>query len=149
MWVVTRSPILFIGRRGGVYIFLSLPFLINVPVGPLIIILHIPCQIQLWMRLSSPDPIPIHPGSMPIFFPMDMYSCSQCLCISFLHFSFTRRSLLSYDGLLPSLPDFLHRGISSFCILRKTYLKSCHLSSAALSLRAVSQGLPFTSSLKN
>ncbi|KAK4811189.1 hypothetical protein QYF61_019820 [Mycteria americana] len=61
------------------------------------------------------------------------------LCISFLHFSLTRRSLLSHAGLLPSLPDFLHMGIESSCALRKMSL-SCQLCSSSLSLRAISQG---------
>ncbi|KAK4806816.1 hypothetical protein QYF61_005612 [Mycteria americana] len=66
----------------------------------------------------------------------------HCLCISFLHFSFTRRSLLSQAGLLPSLPDFLHMGIERSSALRKMSLKSCQLCSAPLSLRAVSQEGP-------
>ncbi|KAK4806258.1 hypothetical protein QYF61_013402 [Mycteria americana] len=74
----------------------------------------------------------------------DTRPCFHCLCISFLHFSLARRSLLSRAGLLPSLPDFLHVGIDSFCALRKISLKSCQLCSAPLSLRAVSQGVPST-----
>ncbi|KAK4806915.1 hypothetical protein QYF61_012636 [Mycteria americana] len=70
----------------------------------------------------------------------DTCPCFHCLCISFLHFSLTRRSLLSHAGLLPSLPDFLHMGIESSCALRIMPLKSCLLCSAPLSLR----GLDYT-----
>ncbi|KAK4806804.1 hypothetical protein QYF61_005600 [Mycteria americana] len=63
------------------------------------------------------------------------------LCI-FRFLSFTRRSLLSQAGLLPSLPDFLHMGIERSSALRKMSLKSCQLCSAPLSLRAVSQEGP-------
>ena len=63
--VVTSSHASFI--KGG-YVCLNLPFLANVPVKALLVIC-IPCQIQFQLWLSFPDPIPTHPGSMPIFFP--------------------------------------------------------------------------------
>ncbi|KAK4810535.1 hypothetical protein QYF61_004498 [Mycteria americana] len=48
---------------------LSLLFFFNIPVEALLIILLIPCHIQLQLCLSFPDPISTHPGSVPIFFP--------------------------------------------------------------------------------
>lgn len=51
----------------------------------------------------------------------------QCLCISFLHFSLTRMSLLSPTDLLPLLPNFLHKGINRSCTPRIISLKSCQL----------------------
>ncbi|KAK4806814.1 hypothetical protein QYF61_005610 [Mycteria americana] len=52
----------------GAYIFFNLPFLADLPVKALLI-LRIPCQIQLQLRLSFPDPIPMYLGSVLIFFP--------------------------------------------------------------------------------
>ena len=61
------------------------------------------------------------------------------------------RSQLSHASLLPSLPDFLHLGIESSCALWKASLKIClcHLCPTPLFLRAVSQGIPLTNSLKS
>ncbi|KAK4824166.1 hypothetical protein QYF61_011293 [Mycteria americana] len=65
-----------------------------------------------------------------------------------LPFSLTSRSQLSHASLLPSFPDFLHLGIESSCDLWTASLKICQLCSAPLSLRAVSQGVLLTNSLK-
>ncbi|KAK4806919.1 LOW QUALITY PROTEIN: hypothetical protein QYF61_012640 [Mycteria americana] len=78
----------------------------------------------------------LHIQAESLYSSQDTCPCFHCLCISFLHFSLTKRSLLSHAGLLPSLPDFLHMGIESSCVLRKMSLKSCQLCSAPLSLRA-------------
>lgn len=51
--------------------------------------------------------------------------------------------------LLPSLPCFLNIRMNSSCALRKMSLNSFQLSSAPLSLRAVSQGVPSTNYLSN
>ncbi|KAK4806893.1 hypothetical protein QYF61_012614 [Mycteria americana] len=64
--VVTSLPVLLV--RGG-YAFFDLPFLADLPIEPLIIILCVPCQVQLQLRLGLPDPIPTQPGSVPILFP--------------------------------------------------------------------------------
>lgn len=93
---------------------------------------QIPCHIQLQLCLSSPDPIPIPPSTIPIFSTMDTYSCFQCPYISFLNFSQTRRVLCSFIGLLPALSDFLYVKIKSFCASRKRWLRSCQLSSLLL-----------------
>lgn len=84
---------------------------------------------------------------------LDLYTLSQvtcliflCLCICFLPFSLTRWSLLSHAGLLPEL---LLLEIASSCVQWKTSLMICQLCSTRLSLRAVSQGIPLTSSPKS
>lgn len=69
-----------------------------------------------------------------------------CLCISFLYFSLIRRSFFTHVLPLPSL-HFLHGGIKSAHTPRKSFLKSCELSSVPLSLRAVCQSIPYTNSL--
>lgn len=73
----------------------------------------------------------------------------HCLCISFLHFSLTRKSLLSHAGLQPSLPNFLPGEIESFRYLGKISLNSHHFYSSSLSPRAVFQGGLSTNSLNN
>lgn len=62
------SPDLLFYLPGG-YIFFNHPFLASVPVESLLITLPIPCLMQFQLCLSFPDPIPTHPGSIPIFFP--------------------------------------------------------------------------------
>lgn len=98
---------------------------------------QIACHIQLQLCLSSPDPTPISPTTIPIFSPMDTYSCFQCQFISFLHSSQTRRVLLSFFGLLP---DFLHVRIKEFLCFKEKMLKELPalFSPAPLSPRAVS-----------
>ncbi|KAK4805578.1 hypothetical protein QYF61_009343 [Mycteria americana] len=73
--------------------------------------------------------------AVSLYSSQDTRPLFHCLCISFLHFSLRRRSLLSHAGLLLSLPDFIQVGIGSSCALRKMSLKSCQLCSAPLSLR--------------
>ncbi|KAK4818676.1 hypothetical protein QYF61_017421 [Mycteria americana] len=75
--------------------------------------------------------------------------CFHCLCSYLLLFSLTSMSPLIHAGLFPSLPDFLHLGTESSCALWKASLKICQLCSAPLSLRAVSQGVLLTNSLKS
>lgn len=70
----------------------------------------------------------------------------HCLCICFLPLTLTSLSLPSHAGLLP---EFLLLGITSSCLQWKTSLKICHLCSTPSSLRAVSQGIPLTSSPKS
>lgn len=120
----------------GVHICLSSPFLINILLGA-IFFFQIACHIQLQLCLSSPDPTPISPTTIPIFSPMDTYSCFQCQFISFLHSSQTRRVLLSFFGLLP---DFLHVRIKEFLCFKEKMLKELPalFSPAPLSPRAVS-----------
>ena len=142
--VVTISCLIYGGGRGGgVNNFFCLPFLTKVPVEALTI-LHIPCQIQLQLCLSFPDSTPTLPA-VPLYSSQDMCPCFHCLCIS-LMFQLDH-DILSHAGLLPSLPDFLHRGMESSSALRKMSLNRCQLSSAPLPLKAVPQGVPATSSL--
>ena len=51
---VTGFPVVF---NGGVHFF-DLPFLADLPVEALIVILCIPCQVQLQLRRGLPDIIP-------------------------------------------------------------------------------------------
>lgn len=95
MLVVTSSHLIY--QRE--YIFFNLSFLANILLE--VLILCIPCQIQLRLCLISPDSIPPHLCSIPRFFPLSM-PWFYCLYISFLHFSLTSKFLLSHDGLLPS-----------------------------------------------
>lgn len=122
----------------GVCLLFNLPFLDRVLVKGLLNILCIPCHIQFQLCLSISDLVPAHPGTISIFFPVCICPWFHCLCVSFSHFSLTR-SLLSYAGLLPFLPDFLHVWNESSWALRNTSLESCQLCSAPLSLRAFSQ----------
>lgn len=56
----------------GVYICLSSPFLINIPLEALFFFFpQLPCHIQLQLCLSFPDPIPIPPNTIPVASPMD------------------------------------------------------------------------------
>lgn len=68
------------------------------------------------------------------------------LCISFLHFSLTRRSLVSHVCLLLHLPVFLHMVVESSWALWKMSLKGCQFYSAALSPRAVPWRIPSVNS---
>lgn len=124
-----------------VYIFFNLLFLARITVETLII-LFIPCQIHFHLCVRFPDAISAHPGSI-----QDYVSWFYCLCISFLDFSLIRTSFLTHVLPSPSLFYFLHGGIGSACTPRKMFLKSCELCSVPLSLRAVFQSIPYTSSL--
>lgn len=72
-----------------------------------------------------------------------------CLCICFIPFTLTSSSLLSHSGLLPSLPNFLVLRTATSCTLLKTSLCICQLHGTPLSLKAVSQGIRLTISLKS
>ncbi|KAK4822109.1 hypothetical protein QYF61_010037 [Mycteria americana] len=91
----------------------------------------------------------LHNQAASLYSSQDTCPSFHCLCISFLPFSLTSRSQLIHTGPLPSFPDFLHLGIESSCTLWKASLKICQLCSAPLSLRAVSQGVLLTNSLKS
>ena len=91
----------------------------------------------------------LHNQAASLYSSQDTCSCSHCLCISFLLFSLSSRSLLCYAGLLPSFLHFLHLGTESSWALWKASLKICQLCSAPSSLRAVSQGVLLTNSLKS
>jgi len=60
--VVMRSPFFFI--RGNA--FFNLSFLADVPLEALLVVLCIPCQVQLQPRLGPPDSLPTQLGSIPI-----------------------------------------------------------------------------------
>ncbi|KAK4824038.1 hypothetical protein QYF61_009629 [Mycteria americana] len=114
--------------------------LVKVPLDGIPSFKCINCTTQLGVMCKfvegALDPT-VYEGSI-LYSSQDTCPLFHCLCISFLHFSLSRRSLLSHAGLLPSLPDFLHVEIESCCALRKMSLKRCQLCSAPLSLRAVS-----------
>lgn len=94
---------------GCVYIFFSLPFLVNVSVEALLIILHTPCQIQLQLCTSSPEPIPAHLGSVPIFFPG--YMSLGPLPVHFLPTLWFDQEVLTEPRRSPAfLAPFLTRG---------------------------------------
>ena len=140
--VETRTASL---AQQGVYGYFDLPFLADLPVEALVIILWVPCQVKLHPHHGFPDPIPTQPGSVSILF----CPCSHHLCSSFLPSTFTSKSWLSNGVLFPSLPDFLLLGIKSSCALWKPSLKMCQLCSTPLSLRAVSLGFLLVNSLKS
>lgn len=96
----------------------------------------IPLFLSLHLLLGLPHPIFTHLTSVPILFPGYLFLL-HCLCISFLPFSFSSRSWLSCDGLLPSFSDFLYLGIESSYALWKMSFKISWVSSAPLPLRAV------------
>ncbi|KAK4827421.1 hypothetical protein QYF61_017859 [Mycteria americana] len=122
------------------YAFFNFPFLVDIPVEALLVILCIPCQVQLQLCLGLPNPIPTQAGSIPILFPG---------YLSLLPLPVQFPLALYHAGLFPSLPDFLHLGPESSCALWRASLKICQLCSAPLSLRAVSQGILLTNSLKS
>ena len=88
----------------------------------------------------------LHNRAASLYSSQDPCPHFHCLCSSFLPCSLTSRSQISYAGLFPSFPDFLHLGIESSCALWKASLKICQLCSAPLSLRAVSQRVLLTNS---
>jgi len=60
------SPSSFI--TGGIYDLLGLSPPAYVPLEPLLVIFHIPCQVQLHLCLGFPDAISAHVDHVPIFF---------------------------------------------------------------------------------
>ncbi|KAK4828375.1 hypothetical protein QYF61_026113 [Mycteria americana] len=89
---------------------------------PVLILGVAPSQVQD-LALGLVEPHEVLMGSL--FKPVkDACPCFHCPCISFLHLSSARGSLLSHASLLPSLPDFLHMRIKSSWALRKMSLKS-------------------------
>lgn len=73
----------------------------------LLVIFHIPYQVQFHLCLSFPDPISTCPDNIPIFLQGHTFMF-HCLHISFLYLSLMNRSLLSHTVLLPPLLDFMH-----------------------------------------
>lgn len=123
---------LFSSYLSGAYIFHIPPFLGNIPVEALLIVLHIPCQIQpLAFLIQS-----LHIQAASLHYPQDV--CPWFCCIFFSLFSLTRKVLLNHAGLMPFLPYFLNMWIERPCAPRKKKkkksLKSCQLCSALLSL---------------
>ncbi|KAK4827482.1 hypothetical protein QYF61_018782, partial [Mycteria americana] len=91
----------------------------------------------------------LHNRAASLYSSQDTCPCFHCLGLSFLPFCLTSRSQLIHASLLSSFPDFLHLRIENSCALWKVSLKMCQLCSATLSLRAVSQGILLTYSLKS
>ncbi|KAK4806259.1 LOW QUALITY PROTEIN: hypothetical protein QYF61_013403 [Mycteria americana] len=119
-----RDPTLCESCSSGGYTFFDLPFLVDIPVEALLVILCVPCQVQLQPPLGLPDPIPTQAGSVPILFP----GLDSSMLVSSLP------CLISYTWGLRALA---------------LYGKIFQLCSAPLSLRAVSQGFLLTNSLKS
>ena len=65
------------------YAFFNLPFLADIPVEALLVILCVPCQVQLQLRLGLPDPILTQLGSVPILFPGYLYPASTACAFPF------------------------------------------------------------------
>lgn len=72
------------------------------------------------------------------------HPCFHSLCISFLSFNLTCRSLLSF---LPALLNFLLWEMQSSYAFNKTSLKGCQLCSVPLSLRTISEEILSNNSL--
>ena len=53
----------------GGYAFFDLPLLADILVKAILIILPIPCQVQLQLHPGLPDTIPTQPVSVPVLFP--------------------------------------------------------------------------------
>ena len=66
-FVATSLPVVFIEGGEG-YAFLNLPFLVDIPVEALLVMLNIPCQVQLQLCLGPPDLVSTQPGRFPILF---------------------------------------------------------------------------------
>jgi len=64
--IVTSLPVLIIE---GWYAFFDLCFLADLTVEALLIILCVPCQVQIQLCLGLPDAIATKPGSVPMLFP--------------------------------------------------------------------------------
>ena len=95
MSVVNRTPVLPLEE----YIFVGLSFLFNVPTEALLIILHIVAKSSI--RCALPFLIPsLHTWTAALYSSQGAHPCFHCLCISFLQFNLTRRSLLRHIGLL-------------------------------------------------
>lgn len=119
----------------GVYTFFHLPFLANIPVDVVLVILCIPCQVQLQLCRGLPRPIPSQLDCIPLLF---LGYLSLLLPVPFLPFSLTSSPFSSLlDSCLPCL-IFLCLEIISSCALWRTSFLICQLCCSPLSLRAVS-----------
>lgn len=120
----------------GVQICLSL--LTNVLLESLLVIIHIPHQVQFDLCYCFCDPTSACMDSIPIFFSgHPIFLSTACTCLSY-----PSRSLLSHASFLPPPLDFLCQGMESSCAFRKVSLKSCQLCSIPKSLRTAFQGIP-------
>jgi len=117
--------------------FFNLPFLVDIPVEALVVILYIPCQVSSSCTLAFLTSSP-HNWAASLYSSQDTCPCFHCLRSLLLPFSLTSRSRFSHAGLFPSFPDFLHLGTESSCALWKVSLKIYQLCSAPLSLRTIS-----------
>lgn len=52
----------------GVYTFFDLPFLVNIAVDVVCVMLCIPCQVQIQLHHGFPHPIPSQLGCIPLLF---------------------------------------------------------------------------------
>lgn len=100
------------------------PFLAEVPVEVFLVLFGIPSQVQLKLGLGFP---PLHSLTASLYSSHHSCPCFHCLYIFFLHFSLISRSRFSHAGLLPPLPDLLHLGMESSCVLKKASLQICQL----------------------
>ena len=86
---------------------------------------RIPCffnilhQFQIYLCLCFLDPISLHPDGIPVFFAG--YKSLLTLHVIFLLFSvWPEKSVLIYAGFLLPLLHFLHWGMESSCVFRKS-----------------------------
>ena len=119
-----------------------------VPVEPLLVIFHIPRQVQLHLRLGFLI-LSLHTQTTALYSSQDTQPCFHLLYLSPFSLSLSCRSLHSHGSRLPPLLDSFCWGIESHCALRRVSLKSCQLCSAPMPLWTVSQGIPLSSSLSS
>lgn len=105
LFPVWQSSFLRLGH-GWVYACFDLLFLSNLPVEILIVIC-IPCQVQLNLLLGLPCSIPIQPDIVPILFPGYLSLLLPPVQLLIALKCETSRSQYSHASLLPSFTWFL------------------------------------------
>lgn len=112
-----------------------------------LVIFQIPHLIQFHLSLGFPDPISFHVWMISVYSSQATHPCFHSLCISFLSFNLTCRSLLSHVSFLPALLNFLLWEMESSYAFNKTSLKGCQLCSVPLSPRTISEEILSNNSL--
>ena len=93
-----------------------------VPVEPLVLIFHIPCQVQLYLCLDFLNPISTHVNNVPVFFPG--YTIRLPLPVHFPLFPQFKLQVLAQPCQLPiSSAQFLLLGDGDLLCLKKGVLK--------------------------
>jgi len=138
------SPFSFTGGCA----LLCLSLLPSVSKESLSVVFHTPHQVQFHIYLAFVT------ASLLIwtafwYSSQAVHSLFHCLYFSFFSPSLASSSLLSHSGFLPHLSNFLFWGKESSWALGKASLKCCQFCSVPLSLRTVSQGISYNSSLNS